>query len=246
MMRWLFLVAALSFAGVIAAGCGSSATPGGSDAGGSDANPPACPGAIPPSGGSCHSVGLHCSYGCGSTASCDGHAWTVFGSRLDCDGGVLPDGQTTCSKDAQCKFGYQCSSGGIATGCGICVMPMDPCSTDSDCKLIHDAAPAMPMVCAPAGSCVCPVGGKSGSCIAACQSAADCGPEEACDTASGHCGPKPCNSDSECPSESTIDFACASGVCGPKACTTDVDCGAHFCVNGTCYPKPGSCTPPAA
>jgi hypothetical protein len=155
------------------------------------------------------------------------------------------DGSSACHKNSDCTAGYECSPGGTPTGCGICEMPQYPCSTDGDCKLLDDAMPTQPMVCAPAGGCVCPVGGKTGSCIPACQGASGCSADEAC-APSGHCIPKPCTTDAECPSTQYVDYACTSGACAIKACTTDADCGAHFCVNGACYPQAGACTPPAA
>jgi hypothetical protein len=101
------------------------------------------------------------------------------------------------------------------------------------------------MVCGPGGPCTCGVGGKNGSCIPACQGASDCGADEAC-AATGHCVAKPCTSDADCPSTSTVDYACSAGTCSIKSCKTNADCGAHYCVSGTCYPTPGMCVSPSA
>jgi hypothetical protein len=101
------------------------------------------------------------------------------------------------------------------------------------------------MVCEPGGPCTCSVNGKSGNCIPACQGPADCTPDEAC--SGGHCVPKPCTSDTECPSNQYVDYACSStGICAKKSCKTNADCGAHFCVEGTCFPQQGICVPPVA
>jgi hypothetical protein len=101
------------------------------------------------------------------------------------------------------------------------------------------------MVCGPGDQCTCPFNGKSGNCIPACQSPSDCTADETC--SAGHCVAKPCTTDSECPSTQYVDYACsASRTCAEKSCKTNADCGAHFCVNGTCYPERGMCVQPTA
>ncbi|MGH7295150.1 MAG: hypothetical protein ACRELB_09465, partial [Polyangiaceae bacterium] len=96
-----------------------------------------------------------------------------------------------------------------------------------------------------AGPCVCLPSGKTGSCVAACTATSGCGADEAC--SGGHCVAKPCTTDGDCPSSSFVDYACSTGgTCAEKTCKTDGDCGAHYCVNGTCYPQAGVCVPPAA
>jgi hypothetical protein len=213
----------------------------------SSGNPPGCPGTVPNAKVSCDAAGLQCTYGCGVTATCSGGGWSVSVSNISCpaDSGAPSDGAVACSSSADCRGGMECSPGGVTIGCGICAMPQDPCSADSDCKLIDDAAPATPMVCGPGGSCTCPVGGKSGSCIPACQSASDCGSDETC-SPTGHCVAKPCTTDAQCPSTSTVDYACSAGTCAVKSCQSSADCGAHYCVSGTCYPQAGMCVEPAA
>jgi hypothetical protein len=125
------------------------------------------------------------------------------------------------------------------------LQPENPCDTDSDCTTINDAAPPKPMVCGPGGPCVCPFNGKRGSCILACQGPNDCGPLNAC--SSGHCVPKPCTRDDECPSTTNEDYACGpQGVCAQRTCATDADCLGHYCVNRVCYPSGGICVPPVA
>jgi hypothetical protein len=133
----------------------------------------------------------------------------------------------------------------VQQGCGICFQPPNACGNDSDCQLIDGSAPPTPMVCGPGGECACGTGGKTGQCIAACTGPSDCTPDEAC-SYDGHCVAKPCSTDADCPSPSTVDYACSGGYCAIKSCTTNADCGAHYCVNLTCYPEPGSCVPPAA
>ncbi len=236
----------LAAVAVVANGCGStSSTAGGADGG----NPPGCPATIPNATGSCTTAGLQCTYGCATFATCSGGTWTVNESNITCaaDSGAPSDGAATCSSSADCHpTDFECSPGGVTVGCGICAMPQNPCSVDSDCALIDGAAPTTPMVCGPAGGCTCPVGGKSGSCIPACQSASDCSPDESC-APGGHCVAKACTTDAECPSTQTADYACsAAGTCAIKPCQTSADCGAHYCVNGACYPQAGMCVAPAA
>jgi hypothetical protein len=236
----------LAAVAAVAVGCGSTSSTGGSADGG---NPPGCPAAIPNATLSCTAAGLQCTYGCGAFATCRGGTWTVTESNITCgaDSGAASDGAATCSSSADCHpTDFECSPGGVTIGCGICAMPQNPCSVDSDCTLIDGAAPTAPMVCGPAGGCTCPVGGKSGSCIPACQSASDCSPDESC-APGGHCVAKTCTTDAECPSTQTVDYACsATGTCAVKSCQTSADCGAHYCVSGACYPQAGMCVAPAA
>lgn len=227
---------------VVLAGC--SSTQAGTapvDAG----NPSGCPGASPSTGEACSASGLECTYGCNVRASCDGHTWTVVELGIPCpvDAGAS-DGAVACGTNKDCSWGLECSPGGTPAGCGICFKPENPCSTDSDCTIIDDAAATKPYVCGPGSGCSCGFG-PSGECIPACTGPGDCSPDEAC-SVSGHCVPKPCATDADCPSPSTVDYACSAGFCGIKSCSSDADCGGHYCVNGTCYPQPGSCTPPAA
>jgi hypothetical protein len=239
-VRMAWLVAGLATA--VVAGC--SSTQSGTaqvDAG----NPAGCPSASPSSGEACSAAGLLCTYGCNVRASCDGHTWTVADLGIPCpvDAGA-PDGPVACGTSNDCSSGFSCSPGGTPVGCGICVAPQNACNTDSDCRIIDDAAATTPYVCGPPSECECGFGGKTGECIPACTGPGDCSADEAC--SSGHCVPKPCSSDADCPSPSTVDYACSAGVCGVKSCSSDADCGAHYCVNRTCYPLPGACTPPAA
>lgn len=241
------LFAACAVLAAVAIACGGSTAAGIADGG----NAPGCPGSTPDAKVSCDTPGLQCHYGCAVTATCSGGSWQMSVSNISCavDSGspadAPSDGAAICSSSADCAPSDQCTPGGTIVGCGICAMPQDPCSADSDCAIIDGAAPATVMVCAPASGCTCPVDGKSGSCIPACQSASDCTPDQAC-AASGHCVAKPCTSDAECPGTPTTDFACSSGTCAIKACNTSADCGAHYCVSGTCSPEVGMCSLPPA
>jgi hypothetical protein len=202
----------------------------------------------PKSGDGCALAGLTCSYGCNVTAKCTGGAWTVLQSNISCpaDGGGthLPDGAIGCGADNDCRAGLDksplvCSPGGAGSECGACVPPTIPCNADTDCVAVDGGAPPKPMVCDQTGPCACAT-----SCIPACQSAADCGPNLAC--SSGHCVAKHCTSAADCSATSTVDYACNAGTCGPKTCSSDVDCGGHYCVNKICYPIPGVCVEPPA
>jgi hypothetical protein len=237
------LAATLGILAAAAVACGGSTTASGADGG----NAQGCPAATPNAKISCNTPGLQCSYGCGLTAVCSGGSWQLSGSNISCadDSGSPSDAAATCSTSADCTSGYQCTPGGTIVGCGICAVPQNPCSTDSDCTLVDGAAPGTTLVCAPSSGCTCPVNGKSGSCIPACQSASDCTPDEAC-APTGHCAAKPCTSDAQCPGTQTVDYACAGGTCAIKTCTTSADCGTHFCVSGTCSPEAGMCSIPPA
>jgi hypothetical protein len=244
--------AAVGLLGVVAAACGSGGTSTPTSDGG---NPASCPGAAPSTGDPCSSPGLKCSYGCNVAATCDGQHWGVSMLAIACavdsgaidtgalDSGGRGDGSTGCHSNADCRFGAECSPGGAPTGCGACAAPQNPCNTDSDCAIIGDAAPAQPMVCGPGGPCTCPVNGKAGSCIAACQGASSCGPDEAC-SATGLCVAKPCTTDADCPSTPTARYGCSAGTCEFKPCQTDADCSGLYCINGNCDPEQGACVLP--
>jgi hypothetical protein len=262
-MRAVALGLAFVCGGLLFVACsGQSATIGDADAGDTGdaradrSNPPGCPAAEPQGGAACAVEGLSCAYACPVTARCTSGAWVIETSAISCpaDAGPsdgsrrLADGAIACSSDPDCRIPGEvvttCSPGGRITGCGICFRPPNPCNTDGECLLVDGSAPPKPLVCEPAGSCVCPTG-KTGTCVAACQSAADCGPNLAC--SGGHCVAKPCATDGDCSNTSLGDFACtAARTCAPKACATDGDCGGHYCVDKFCYPQPGICVPPAA
>jgi len=239
------LLAASSVLAALTAACGGATTAGSADGG----NAPGCPGAIPNAKVSCDTAGLQCSYGCGVTATCSGDSWQVTESNMSCVDSGSPsdasDAAATCSTSADCPASYECTPGGITVGCGICAVPQNPCSTDTDCALVDAAAPGTTLVCAPGPGCSCPVNGKTGSCIPACTSASDCGPDEAC-APGGHCVAAPCTTGAQCPSTQTADYACDNGACAIKTCSTNADCGAHYCVSGACSPEAGMCSVPPA
>jgi hypothetical protein len=253
-MRVFVLLFSLAWVGVVVAACGDSSggalfsnDDGGAGEGGGNPN---CPTSQPALGSACSLAGLKCTYGCAVQASCDGRTWSVVDLPVHCASDAGSDGAISCSKDSDCSNAghpgpYSCSPGGQVNGCGICASPEYPCSDDSDCTTINDAAPPKPMVCGPGGPCTCPKDGKTGSCIPACQGPSDCGVDEAC--AAGHCVAKPCTTDTDCSTNGIADYACgASGTCAPKPCASDADCGGHFCVDKFCYTKAGICVPPVA
>jgi hypothetical protein len=248
----------VSVALMIAACTAGTSTIGG-DGGTGGGGGSGCPSAQPAFGTGCSPSGLSCSYGCATTATCNKGVWSVVSSNISCpqDGGIgpvdsgsplqLPDGGRLCLSQNDCPSTLSCSPGGVSSGCGICVMPMNPCATDDDCKLIDDAAPSQAMVCGPGGPCTCAAGGKSGSCIPACKGANDCGADMACDV-SGHCVSKPCTSDGDCAPLGGVDYSCGTtSVCAPKSCKSNAECsGGHYCVNGTCNAQIGICVEPVA
>jgi hypothetical protein len=93
---------------------------------------------------------------------------------------------------------------------------------------------------------VCPVNGKSGTCVPPCPNAFNqCSPVETCDMASGHCVGKACKGDADCPETSNIVYTCgASGTCTPKTCMSNADCPGHSCLNGICTGYLGTCVQP--
>ena len=168
------------------------------------------------------------------------------GLEAGTDGGGATDGSQRCSTNADCPAlsstsSYAaCSPGGqeVFSGCGVCAPAPNPCNVDSDCLLIHDAAPPVPMVCGPLASCFCAPSGMSGSCVAAPRPS-DCDADEVFQ--GGRCKAKPCSVDADCPSIGLQDFTCASGLCAAKGCGKDADCHAGFCVNNVCVAQPGLC-----
>jgi hypothetical protein len=141
-----------------------------------------------------------------------------------------------CRADGDCaSAGALCLAPGESPGCGVCRQPTSPCNADADCVSKGTA-----YICEVA-ACSCS-GAKS--CIQGCVDATSCGNGQFC--ASDHrCASSPCQpnaNDRTC----LPNFMCdGTGHCARKACTADADC-AGACVKGMCYPRPGTCTPPAA
>jgi hypothetical protein len=152
-----------------------------------------------------------------------------------------------CHTNNDCAQGggpfLSCSPGGYSGG-GACDPTNAACNIDADCALIHDAAPAVPMVCGPRNPFDC-ANPKNGDCIPACKGPSDCAAEQACE--SGHCVALPCTIDANCPAVGIQDYTCsAGGRCAAKACTGDSECHGGYCVNSYCSSVPGLCTPPSA
>lgn len=229
-------------------GCGSG------DSASGDSGVPAVDGAIPETGMSMGpDTGLPDVVGgdsARSDASADGAALhdaqpsDATASQAD---STSPDGPHTCHNNSDCSSssGFLfCSPGGTPVGCGTCQASQAPCNMDSECQQIHDSAASMTMVCGPAGPCTCPSPGKTGSCIPACAATFDCSPGLVCQ--SGHCSPRPCSTDSDCPPVGIQDYRCGGGQCSPKACASDADCHGGYCINSACSSQPGACAQGAA
>jgi hypothetical protein len=142
-------------------------------------------------------------------------------------------GSGSCLKDGDCAMGMACSPGGAPITVGGAVQQPN-CNVDSDCNP-PDAGTAN-HICTPI---TCPGCALSGLCEPGCQ-AGSCGTNEMC-ASTGHCVPKPCTTNADCPNVGNYVYACSSSVCAGKVCSSDADCGADFCVDGYCHTVAGQC-----
>lgn len=143
----------------------------------------------------------------------------------------LPDGQCFVDSDCTGDEGVYCTYADADRVCGICFDDVTACTSDSDCagNEAGERCDERPM-------CLCSPGPV---CVPDCTSDDDCSRDEIC-AESGHCAPKACTADSDCPST----FACdeTSGACGRKACAASSDCASgDVCVLGRCEEEPGVC-----
>jgi hypothetical protein len=176
------------------------------------------------------------------------------------DGGASSSGSSsgTASSDGSSSGTTSSSSGSSSGSTGSSSGGTDGCRTRQECPNVESCVAEFDTVCGgapPPQECSddqgCQdAGGRSrcltlcGSrCVPPCASNADCDGKlapEACNLATGKCGPKPCAGDAECGSN----IGCMAGFCERKACKSDAECQGA-CVNGKCASKPGECRPPA-
>jgi hypothetical protein len=215
----LLLVAAVA----LDAGCGSqtrgSTGSGGVEGGGSG-------GAEAGSGGNGPGGGFGASGGGAATGS---------GGATDASADAGPGGPNApCRTAPDCQLGTTCVVPGSPSFCGICFLPAQTCSADSDCGGASAAgADPRPAICNPV-NCGC---GGAKTCQAGCLSDSDCGAGLSCGS-DYRCAPTACTSTSgSCP----FDFTCGSdGHCVRRSCTLDSQCS-DACVLGACYGALGYC-----
>jgi hypothetical protein len=132
-------------------------------------------------------------------------------------------------------FPIFCADPDTPRPCGIPCPFFRPCLNDAECRA--DAGGSVCEVSTGARGPACCVGMRV--CMPACTSDQSCRVGEACDP-SGHCGPKTCQRDGDCPAH----FACA-GTCVRRSCSGDGDCPGGFCVLQRCHAQLGTCRGPA-
>ena len=173
-------------------------------------------------------VAVACQGG-GALPSSGGDASDPGARDLGASEQALPPGG--CRLDLDCTDGKRCLAPGASPGCGPCLAPTNPCTSDGDCAQLGAA-----MICQ---DIPCHCNGAPRGCTSGCASDADCSDGESCG-ADHRCQPLPCTLDSEC----GYGFRCvgAGGTCARPLCDRDADCaGIGFCVLHTCYPTAGMC-----
>jgi hypothetical protein len=185
-----------------------------------------------------------CGSGSSATGGIDGGAGGAAGSgdgghdastdrMIHADGAVATGAWgSPCWSSMDCKPGsgvfLVCVPPGQSVGGGACLMSQSPCANDAQC-----AAKTPNSICMPV-QCTIP---SDDGCRPGCMSAG-CAPGFACGS-NNRCTPKPCTPDVVCP----VDETCETGLgCAHKGCTRDDQCSGA-CVSGSCYDRPGTCTP---
>ena len=137
-----------------------------------------------------------------------------------------------CWVSSGCQLGTTCVAPGSPGFCGICAIPTQSCTLDTDCAAV-DAAWSGPSICDPV-NCAC--NGEK-TCQPGCLSDRDCAAGLSCES-DHRCAPTSCTSVSNaCP----VDFTCGTdGHCARRACTSNSQCS-NSCVLGACYGAPGYC-----
>jgi len=206
-------------AALMTVGCAADNAPSSVDSGARD-------GSLTGAGGGAGTPG-----GGGSTASGGGTGSGSGGTSYPgAGGGVGSD----CRSQADCGSAtVTCLAPGESPGCGICQQLKAPCTVDGDC-----ASRGAAWICELA-ACSC---SAAKSCVQGCTDSGGCATGQFCG-ADHRCAANLCTpGDRSC----LPNFTCGSdGHCARKTCNTDADCSGA-CVEGQCYPRPGTCTPPAA
>lgn len=165
----------------------------------------------------------------GSPTGTGGAPSTTSTSSTGDDGGTgLAPGQ--CRSMSDCAPVHEACvppTGWMGCGGPACP-PLTPCTGDADC-----AAQGATFICV-----VFPCCNGVQACTQGCTSDAVCAMGETC--ASNHrCVPTACTSAGDCP----VDFDCESSACQRRACASDAACSG-YCVLGSCYQTPGTCSLP--
>lgn len=189
------------------------------------------------------------SIGCGSTQSSGGQGGSggqgtggATGGHGGATGGNSGRGGAgganggPCWSATDCGSSATCAPPGTPVCGGACIAVQHPCTGDTDCAV--DAA--TPSVCEQV-PCSCPSGM---GCVPGCTMNTDCPEGQSC-ASSHHCSPITCTSTSNtCPANFSCNVNNAiSGFCARKACQIDSQCSGA-CVEGFCYPAPGTCRLP--
>jgi hypothetical protein len=157
----------------------------------------------------------------------------------DCQHDYVPNvgaPSACCRSQVECDHaagnaGRYCTPPGTEFFCPTCDATTS-CDTDAECKTRSPT-----LICEPVQCACAPL--VTHECVAGCTTNAVCAAGEACDLASGRCGPAACATAVDCP----VDFFCGASGCERLGCTFDDECSA-FCVRGQCYDTAGECRGP--
>lgn len=165
----------------------------------------------------------------------------VLVSDVPCDSTACTDQGTVttgkCHIALECPDNEYCFAPGQPM-CGICMEPESTCGTDADCTEaghVCDWVRSTTCLCGPYKSCGPRCDAEDG---------VPCDPDTQVCSADGHCVERTCEKDDDC----NPAFACADAegakVCTRKTCDSVDDCDCGWCVNGSCYLEPGTCSLP--
>jgi hypothetical protein len=161
----------------------------------------------------------------GLASSCGGPAG---GSGLPPDASVDSSANSAgCRSTTDCiaSFGSACKGSYDVWSCGPCLSDGPAsCTADSDC--------AAGKVCQDTGIARCGRGPLV--CAAACMNDSQCLPTYICTV--GHCQLRSC-------AQCLPQFGCTDTGCVLLSCQSDAECPGGYCVNATCQPSLGACTP---
>lgn len=195
-------------------------------------------GGQPGSGGAIGTGGVPGKGGATGTGGASGKGGTTGTTSVDASFEARsPRMGDPCESQSDCgpnPTALYCVAPGEPRGCGICLNPANPCTSDAEC-VPDGGSGGDTKICdaPPADLCFCRL---VKICVAGCRSNSDCASGMACDTQ--HTCQKACVAgDTSCP----VDYACgSSGICVRKACTSNAECSAA-CVKGACYSSRGTC-----
>ena len=141
----------------------------------------------------------------------------------------LIEGQ--CRESADCAFNQSaCFVPGESIGCGACENVKSNCDGDAICDPVGTGNICADVACACSPATICVAGcGETG-----------CGEGMACNATTARCSAAACDANTPCPNS----FTCSNGECGRTTCSDDAPCGGGYCVKGSCYAMPGTCSLP--